>query len=464
MLVAFYGDDFSGTSATAEALWETDTPTLIFTDPPSPGQLAERFPWVRAAGVAGTARTLPVDRMESTLIPIFETMKAYGAPFFLYKACSTFDSSPTIGSIGRAIEIGRRVFSPEFVPVLPAAPKLGRYTVFGHHFAALGQGEVFRLDRHPSMARHPITPMDESDLRLHLARQTELRSGLIDLFALDKGSDYVNARIDEFVAASIPIIVFDCLYKRHLDLTCGLLWQRATRGESLFMVGSQEVGYGLGEAWRKAGLLPDNGMAAGGFELEDKGPILVVSGSCATVNGAQIRWALQNGFAGVSLEAWRLLDPAGRSSELERVTEDCLAALRQGRSVVIHTAVGAADPRIREMRGRADELSVSGGVADEILGASLGELALGVVRDFGLRRLVIAGGDTAGRIQRHLHIQALEVVRAVGIAAPLCYVYSDNPRVNGLEMAFKGGQIGSIDYFGQARLVRTARRKATGAG
>ena len=72
-------------------------------------------------------------------MPLFRTVKTYRAPLFLYKVCSTFDSSPEVGSIGRAIEVGREVFSSKFVPILAAAPRFGRYTLFGHHFVAFGE-------------------------------------------------------------------------------------------------------------------------------------------------------------------------------------------------------------------------------------------------------------------------------------------------------------------------------------
>src|SRR6185295_9525034 len=111
--------------------------------------------------------------MEAILRPALNALQNLGAPHVHYKVCSTFDSSPKIGSIGRVIDVAVEIFKGPFVPLLVAAPALGRYCVFGNLFAQLGQeGEAFRLDRHPSMGRHPVTPADESDLRLHLARQT----------------------------------------------------------------------------------------------------------------------------------------------------------------------------------------------------------------------------------------------------------------------------------------------------
>ncbi|MGD9279942.1 MAG: four-carbon acid sugar kinase family protein, partial [Desulfobacterales bacterium] len=161
--IGFYGDDFSGTTATAETLTQSGVATVIFTNPPSPSYLKRHFSRISAVGIMGTARTLPADVIKQELAPVFDVMKSYRAPIYLYKICSTFDSSARVGNIGKAIELGLEIFSPEFVPVLAAAPKLGRHTVFGNHFAAVGDGEIFRLDRHPSMSKHPVTPMQEAD-------------------------------------------------------------------------------------------------------------------------------------------------------------------------------------------------------------------------------------------------------------------------------------------------------------
>src|SRR6185436_12308903 len=113
----------------------------------------------------------------------FESLKRLGAPVCHYKICSTFDSSPSIGSIGRAMEIGASVFGGRWIPLVVGAPVLRRYCLFGNLFATVN-GETFRIDRHPVMSRHPVTPMDEGDLRIHLARQTWRRIRLMDLLQL----------------------------------------------------------------------------------------------------------------------------------------------------------------------------------------------------------------------------------------------------------------------------------------
>jgi hypothetical protein len=171
-LLSYYGDDFTGSTDVMEALALNGMETVLFTRVPTAEQFAP-FAGYSAVGLAGTSRSQSPQWMDAHLPPAFEWLKSLGARFCHYKVCSTFDSSPTVGSIGRAIEIGQRVFAQTVVPLVVGAPQIGRYTFAGHLFANY-RGQTWRIDRHPVMSRHPVTPMDESDLRLHLARQTTL--------------------------------------------------------------------------------------------------------------------------------------------------------------------------------------------------------------------------------------------------------------------------------------------------
>ncbi|MGD9410389.1 MAG: four-carbon acid sugar kinase family protein [Desulfobacterales bacterium] len=463
--IGFYGDDFSGTTATAETLTQSGVATVIFTNPPSPSYLKRHFSRISAVGIMGAARTLPADVIKQELAPVFDVMKSYRAPIYLYKICSTFDSSARVGNIGKAIELGLEIFSPEFVPVLAAAPKLGRHTVFGNHFAAVGDGEIFRLDRHPSMSKHPVTPMQEADLCRHLAKQTELRKGLINILDINAGPAMIDSQIDKLVSAGVPIIFFDCITDNDLNTICETIFGRISKIKPLFFVGSQELGYGLAAACNEAGLLPARDkMRLPDKAGKDRGPLLVLSGSCATVTGEQIRWARKNGFVDVSIQPQDLLDYDKKNSVKQKIVGQALKALADGHSVILHTAIGPDDSRIKAMAQATEKLSLSDTEANEILGNALGELAREIVGNSRVKRLVIAGGDTAGRIQQSLQIEALQVSKSVGIAAPLCYVYSKQPEFNGLEMAFKGGQIGSTDYLYQAQCARTVEFEEVALG
>ena len=450
LLLSFYGDDFTGTTATAEALTVSGVPTVMFVEPPTLPFLKKHFPKVQAVGVAGISRSLPAKGMEEILAPVFTKMRRYGAPLFLYKVCSTFDSSPHTGSIGKAVEIGRDIFSSRIVPILPAAPRFRRFTLFGHHFAAMGS-EVFRLDRHPSMSIHPVTPMKEADLRQHLAKQTSLECGLIPVLTMNRGTEPIKSQVQDLVAKDIPLVLFDALLKRHVDRACSVIWDYVEDGKARFCVGSQEMGYGLARAWTHLDLVSSDGNSAPARPGRKARRILVVSGSCASVTGRQIEWAASHGFVGIGMHPEQLFEPESRESEMNRVVQAAVSALQEGKSAVIHSSKGARDARISRTKEKIKGLGLSAQAFTERLGQALAIVTRRVIAASGVTRLVLVGGDTSGRIAPALGIWALQVGRPVGIAAPLCYAYSSHSEIHGLQIALKGGQVGEDDYFGEAR-------------
>ncbi|HRG23293.1 MAG TPA: four-carbon acid sugar kinase family protein, partial [Chitinophagaceae bacterium] len=134
ILLAFYGDDFTGSTDALEFITRAGAKAVLFTETPTAEQLAA-IPGLNVYGVAGKTRSLSPAEMEKILMPAFEQMRATGARHVHYKVCSTFDSSATIGSIGKAIDCGAAVFKNEFTPVLGGMPALGRYCLFGNLFA-----------------------------------------------------------------------------------------------------------------------------------------------------------------------------------------------------------------------------------------------------------------------------------------------------------------------------------------
>ena len=210
-----------------------------------------RFPGVRAVGLASDARTRGPDWMRAELPRAFAALRALGAPMLHYKVCSTFDSSPETGSIGTAAEIGME--PGEVVPLILGAPAIGRWQAFGNLFARAGDG-IHRLDRHPTMARHPVTPMDEADVCAHLARQTDVRTGLIDLLDLKAGRG--SARLAEERAAGGGIVALDVIDDQTLAAAGAALWETAAGLRHRIAGGGIRAGRGLargGVAWRSRG-------------------------------------------------------------------------------------------------------------------------------------------------------------------------------------------------------------------
>ncbi|MBN8249626.1 MAG: four-carbon acid sugar kinase family protein, partial [Verrucomicrobia bacterium] len=296
LLLAYYGDDFTGSADVLEALATAGLRAALFLQAPSAAQLA-RYPGLRAFGIAGGSRTLSVATMNRELPAAFAALRDSGARIVHYKLCSTFDSSPGIGSIGRAIELGREVFGSQPTPLVVGLPLLGRYVAFGNLFARSGlDSEPHRLDRHPTMSRHPVTPMDESDLRRVLARQTSLPVTLGDAIALEAALEHSGGPIPPALAAagSGDILLFDTLRDAHLTVIGHALEHLAERrGPPLFVAGSSAVEYALAAHWATAGHSPpvfhpppDRAQTPSSGPV--RGPVVVVSGSCSPVTGRQI--------------------------------------------------------------------------------------------------------------------------------------------------------------------------------
>lgn len=165
-------------------------------------QEIKQFGELDALGIAGLTRSMEPDKMKENLDLAFQKISELNPRHVHYKVCSTFDSSPEIGNIGVAIECGLKHFENDFVPVLVAAPHLGRYMAFGNLFGQMGigsKGEIFRLDKHPSMAYHPVTPAKEADLRDHLALQSHRSSGLIDLLDLQLPFNEIQHKLHKLI-------------------------------------------------------------------------------------------------------------------------------------------------------------------------------------------------------------------------------------------------------------------------
>ena len=251
LALAFYGDDFTGSTDALEQLTLAGIRTALFVEPPTPKQLA-RFENLQAIGVAGMTRSMTPDAMERALRPALNKLKALGARHVHYKVCSTFDSSPKIGSIGRAIDVGAEIFRASFVPLLVAAPALGRYTIFGTHFARYGigsAGAIHRLDRHPSISKHPVTPMTEADLRQHLAKQTKKRVALFDILKVELPINEARLALKQLLAEKPDVVLFDALHASQLQLIGELMDGYASAKQPLFSVGSSGIEAALGAHW-----------------------------------------------------------------------------------------------------------------------------------------------------------------------------------------------------------------------
>ena len=454
MKLAFYGDDFTGSTDALEVLAFAGLSCALFLDVPDEQTLRELGPF-DAIGVAGASRAMSPAEMDQHLPQVFTAMSALPVPLVHYKVCSTFDSSPAIGSIGRVMDLSRAAFGGAAIPIVAATPALGRYCAFGNLFARSGtDGRVHRIDRHPIMSVHPVTPMQEADLAHHLGAQTAMSVTTFTLpqLAQDRGS--MEAEMHRVIdAASGGAVLLDGTTTEHLTET-GRLLDGLTRGRPtpLFCVGGSGLEYALTQWWREIGVIPAVPTTHASFEGVPQ--VLAVSGSASPLSALQIDAALAAGFVELPVDAAALVAASDPAAELARLVEQVLLPLRAGHSVMLHSARGPQDPRIEAM---LSELAQQGMSRDQarheggrLLGQRFGDLVDALLRAHPLQRLLLSGGDTSSHVTQRLAPQALRVVARLAPGAPLCRAISREPHLAQLEIALKGGQMGQPDYFVKA--------------
>ncbi|MFO1330715.1 MAG: 3-oxo-isoapionate kinase OiaK [Rubrivivax sp.] len=442
--LAWYGDDFTGSTDVMEAFGRAGVETVLFLQPPAPDAL-QRFPNACAVGLAGTARSRSPAWMDAELPAAFDALARLGAPLLQYKVCSTFDSSPAIGSIGHAIDLGVARMGGRWVPMVVGAPRLQRYQLFGHLFAAVG-GQGHRLDRHPTMSRHPVTPMTEADLTRHLAAQTARRIALIDAPALKAGRG--AERVAALQGADTPVLAIDVLDDETLAAAGALVWQQ--RGDGLFCAASSGLQDALAAHWCAQGWLPPPVPLPDAPALAQ---IAVVSGSCSPVTAAQIAWARARGFATERLQVAPLLGD-NAEAEIARAVDAAAAAAAWGASPLVYSAEGPDDASVLGFDALCRHAGLAREEASRRVGRALAEVLARLLARVPLARVAVAGGDSSGEVTQRLGLDALTLAAGLAPGAPLCQGWREGRAV--LQLVLKGGQMGREDFFGQVRAGRVA--------
>lgn len=428
--LAYYADDFTGATDALERLQLGGVRTTLFLQTPYAEQLAAR-PGLEAVGVAGATRSLGADDLEREVAFPLDALKRLGAPHVHYKVCSTFDSSPSVGSIGRVIEIADKLYRAPFVPVLVGTPALGRWCVFGNLFASMGIGAetpAYRLDRHPSMSRHPVTPADESDLTRHLARQTGLPISLFDVRKLDQSLTDATHALRQLLETERPrIVLFDSLTEAHLAAVSALVAPYARSASPVFWVGSSAVESALTSHWNAKGQIAPHAPQQA---FSPDGPTLAFAGSRSPVTAEQVENAQARGARVFHMTVADVLNSKDKPPQL---ADQVSAVLAAGQSVIVGTTAGEDDEQL----------------PPAALGRCFGRLARQVVSKQRPGLLLIAGGDTSSHTATALPIESLDYAHPWTPGAPVCRITSAVDAFDGLLVAFKGGQVGRPELLAE---------------
>ena len=339
------------------------------------------------------------------------------------RCCSTFDSAPRRRQHRRGHP---RCCAP------PCASRLGRASsaasrisaaiaLFGNLFAAAGSGgAVHRIDRHPTMSRHPVTPMHEADLRRHLALQGLEPIGLVPWTLYGDGAEAIAApRWPRCAPARAGAVLFDVARRRRPGAPSGRHSGAAPRQAPLLAVGPSSVVAGH-RAHRCRRALRPCPIAS----RPRAGRCWCSRAACRRSRRARSRPPRRTTSCGSMRRVWSrqtaATAPARRATSRPCWPRDATCSPAPARM---------AARRRRSLR--ATSPAAGGALLARVLAAAPSA------------RLGIAGGDTSSL--RPAGARRLGPVLPAGLVAPgapLCRLHSESAALDGLEVMLKGGQMG----------------------
>jgi 3-oxoisoapionate kinase len=416
----WFGDDFTGATDTLETVVEGGLRAQLFLDVPTEAQLAAVGP-LDAIGIAGATRAMAPEAMTPILDRAGRFFAGAGVHLLHYKCCSTFDSAPHVGSLGAAVRALRPHASPLPVPVIGGQPNLGRYCLFGTLFAAAGRGgPVHRIDRHPTMSVHPVTPMLEADLTRHVALQ-----GLSPMatIAYPELSD-IEAAWQQVLADAPEAVLVDVAREEDLAPIGRLFATLMIGGKPLLTVGASSVARAFLTIPRDAARAASPDVPA---PTARGAHVLALVGSLSPLTRAQVETA-GGAYRRLTVDPLRLAADAAYREAVTSAAADSLA----GSDTLLLTERPA---------GTADTQAAALATA---------HLLRDILARQPVRRVIIGGGDTSSRALQALDAWCLGYVRPFVPGAPLVSLRSDQPHLDRLEIILKGGQMGPPDSFLQA--------------
>jgi uncharacterized protein YgbK (DUF1537 family) len=407
-------DDFTGATDVAGMLVQAGMNTLLAIGVPADHGALD----ADAVVVALKSRTTPAaDAVRDALVAL-ERLRAAGCRRFYFKVCSTFDSTPR-GNIGPVAEALMAALGADFAIACPAFPENSRSVYRGHLFV----GDALLSDT--GMREHPLTPMTDANLVRWLQAQTPLRVGLLRHDAVAAGVDAVAVRVAALRAEGVRIAIADAIDNTDLR-TLG-----AACADLPLLVARSGLALGLPAAYAARGWVRPDGQAA---PLPAVGGLAaVLSGSCSAATNAQVAHWLQSGRPALRIDALQLGAGAPLAAQALAWAQ---AALPRGPVLIYATADATVVMAAQEQLGAER--------AGTLVEHCLAEIAAGL-HDRGVRRLVVAGGETSGAV-----VQALQV-RRLRVGAPICPgVPWTQAEGRPLLLALKSGNFGSVDFFTKA--------------
>lgn len=412
LLLGCVADDFTGATDLANTLVRHGMRTVQLFDAPTADTAV---PDADAIVVALKSRTIAPEDAVAQSLAALDWLRRAGARQFFFKYCSTFDSTPQ-GNIGPVAEAMLDTLGADFTIHCPAFPENGRTICYGYLFV----GDVLLSES--GMREHPLTPMTDPSLVRVLAAQSKHDVGLVPYMIVEQGAEAMRGAFDGLRREGKRHAIVDALSDAHL-FEIG-----AAASELALISGGSGVAMGLPENFRRAGLLTA-GQAADALPPVD-GHAAVLSGSCSQATRAQV----------AEMQATRpsfRIDPARLAAG-----EDLAAAaldwarpkLADGPVLIYATAPPDEVAKTQARLGRE--------AAGDMVERAMAAIARGLVVA-GVRRLVVAGGETSGAVVQGLGIRGIRIGPQIDPGVPWTMSVGDPP----LALALKSGNFGTTDFF-----------------
>ncbi|MEO5771523.1 MAG: 3-oxo-tetronate kinase [Burkholderiaceae bacterium] len=427
-LLGVIADDFTGATDVAGMLVQAGMSTLLTIGVPSP----ESVPSARAAFdadavvVALKSRTTPASEAVTQSLAALERLRAAGCERFYFKVCSTFDSTPR-GNIGPVAEALMQALGTDFTIACPAFPENGRSVYRGHLFV----GDVLLSES--GMKDHPLTPMTDANLVRWLQAQTSLRVGLLAHASVAGGAQAIGERIAALRAQGVRIAIADAIDNADLARL------GAACADLPLLVAGSGLALGLPAAYAARGRL--NAHAHAATLPSVGGHAAVLSGSCSTATQAQVQRWIDDGRPAFRVDALVLgQGEAAPATATAHALAWAQAHLADG-PVLIHATTDTDSVRAAQQQLGTER-------AGALVEHCLAEVAVGL-HHAGVRRLVVAGGETSGAVVQALGVQRLRVGAPIDPGVPWTQAEGRD-----LLLALKSGNFGGVDFFAKAlRLV-----------
>jgi len=405
-------DDFTGGTDLAATLVKHGMRTVQMIGVPRSGLPSE----IDAVVIALKSRTSPAGEAIAESLAALDFLQSEGCRQFYFKYCSTFDSTPR-GNIGPVADALLDALGEDFTIACPAFPANGRTVYKGNLFV----GDVPLSES--GMRHHPLTPMTDANLVRVLQLQTERRVGLVEYGIVASGAAAIASRFDALREAGLGFAIVDAIADGDL-VAIG-----EACADMRLITGGSGAALGLPENFRKRGLLRPRGNAGRLPAIE--GLRAVVSGSCSVATNEQVAVMRQahDAFKVDPIALARGEDVAGAALEWAR------ERVRRMPVLIYATATS------QEVEAAQAQLGAERTGA--MVEAALARIASGLV-DAGVRKLVVAGGETSGAVVKALGVTGLLIGPEIDPGVPWTATIGASPP---LALALKSGNFGTPDFF-----------------